>query len=79
MMEDRECMVVARVWQGVGVALAVLQLCTSQDFHQVVPRFLDHAGQAERAKLIDDFAATAVVIVAIIDVEDILHGGGQGP
>lgn len=56
--------------------------CTSaqgQDFRQVAPRFPDHAGQAERVELVGNFAAAAAAIVAAVDVEDILHGGGQGP
>jgi len=43
----------------------------------VAPRFPDHARQAEWAELVGDFAATAATIVATIDVEDILRGGGQ--
>jgi hypothetical protein len=67
LMEDHERAVVARVWQGVGVTLATMQLCTSQDFHQVEPRFLDHARQAERVESVSDFATTtAAVVVAFI-------------
>ena len=40
------------------------------------PGFSDHVGQA---KLVDDFAAAVATIVAIMDVEDILRGSGQGP
>jgi hypothetical protein len=42
-MGDHERVVVAGVWQGADVALATMQLHTSQDFHQVEPRFLDHS------------------------------------
>ena len=52
-----------------------MQLCTGQDFHWVEPGFLGHVVQAERAELVDDFAATA----AAVKVEDFLRGGGQGP
>jgi len=45
----------------------------------VAPRFLDHASQEEWAELVGGFAATAAAIVAAINVEDILHGDGQGP
>jgi hypothetical protein len=45
----------------------------------VAPKFPDHAKQVERAKLVDGFAAAATAVVAIVDVEDILCGGGQGP
>ena len=42
-------------------------------------RFLDHASQAERVELVGGFAAVATAVVATINVEDILRGGGQGP
>ena len=29
--------------------------------------------------LVSDFAAATAVIVSTVNVEDILHGGGQGP
>ena len=64
---------------GASVALVTLQLHTVQDFHQVVPGFPDHDGQVERAKLVGDFATTIVVVVATVNVEDILYDGGQGP
>jgi hypothetical protein len=41
--------------------------------------FSDHAGLEERVALVGDFATTAVAIVATMNVEDILRGGGQGP
>jgi hypothetical protein len=40
----------------------------------VEPRFLNHAGQAERVELVGSFGAATVV--ATVDVEGILHGGG---
>ena len=40
------------------------------------PGFLDHAKQAE---MVGEFAAATTAIVATMDVENILHGGGQGP
>ena len=43
LMEDHERAVVAKIRQGADVALAALQLRTGQDFHQVEPRFLNHA------------------------------------
>jgi hypothetical protein len=45
----------------------------------VEPGFPDHVGQAERAELVGDFAAAAAAVVAAVNVEDILRGGGQGP
>ena len=45
----------------------------------MVPRFLDFSRQAERVELVADFAATTAAVVAAMDVEDILRGGGQGP
>ena len=78
-MEDHEGVVVVGIWQGAGVTLATLQLRTSQDFCHVALWFPDHARQAERVELVDDFAATAAAIMAAINVEDILRGDGQGP
>lgn len=43
------------------------------------PGFHGHAGQAEQADLVDDFAAAVAAVVATMDVEDILCGGGRGP
>jgi hypothetical protein len=68
--------VVAGIWQGAGIALAALQLRTGQDFPQVA---LDHVGQAERVELVGGFAAAVASIVATVNVEDIVRGGGQGP
>jgi hypothetical protein len=79
LMEDRERAVVAKIRQGASVALAALQLSTGRDFHQVAPRFLDHASQVERAELVGGFTATAAAVVVAVNVEDILHGGGQEP
>ena len=42
-MEDHEQCVVARIQHGASVALAAMQLCTSQDFHRVEPGFSGHA------------------------------------
>jgi hypothetical protein len=42
----------------------------------VVLGFSDHVSQAERAELVGSFTAAATAIVAAVDVEDILHGGG---
>lgn len=36
------------------------------------PWFSNHAGQAERAELVGDFATAAAAVVATVDVEDIL-------
>jgi hypothetical protein len=78
-MVDHERAVVVGVWQGASVALATLQFCTGQDFQWVAPRFSDHARQAEPAKLVGDFAVAAAAVVALVNMEDILCGGGQGP
>ena len=40
--EDRERAVVAGIWQGVGVALAAMQLRTRMNLHQVMPGFPEH-------------------------------------
>ena len=69
----------ARIWQGAGVALTALQLRTGQDFRLVAPGFSDHARLAEWAELVSSFATDAAAIVAAMNVEDILYGGGQGP
>ena len=42
----------------------------------MVPGFPKHVRQEERTTLVDDFAATTDVVVATVDVEDILCGGG---
>ena len=76
LMEDHERMVVTRVRQGATVALTALQLRTSLDFCQVAPGFPGHAGLVVRAKLVRDFAATTVAVMATVDMEDILHDGG---
>lgn len=77
LLEDRERAVVAGNRQGAGVALASAQLRTGQDFHGVEPGFLDRARQAERVELVGGFTATAaVIVVAVVDVEGILHGSG---
>ena len=78
-MEDRERVVVAGIQYGASVALTTLQLCTDQDFHRVVPGFLDHAGQVERVELVSGFVAAAAIVFAMVDMEEILHGSGQGP
>jgi hypothetical protein len=56
-----------------------MQLRIGQDFRWVAPGFLGHAGQAKQAKLVGDFAAAVATVVAIVNVEDILRDGGQGP
>jgi hypothetical protein len=40
----------------------------------VEPRFLNHVGQAERVELVSSFVTATVM--ATVDVEGILHGGG---
>ena len=70
---------VARVQYKASVALAAMQLRTSQDFHRVVPGFPAHAGPAKRAELVGDFAFAASTIMAAVNMEDVLHGAGQGP
>ena len=45
----------------------------------MAPGFPDHASQAERAEMVGGFATAAVIIVATVNMEDILCGGGQGP
>jgi hypothetical protein len=75
MVEDLERAVVVGIRQGAGVALTAMQLRTGQNLRRVEPGFPDHAGQEERVEMVSDFAAT----VAAVNMEDILHGGGQGP
>lgn len=48
---------VARFWQGAGVALAAMQLCIGRDFRRVEPRFPADAGLEERAELVIGFIA----------------------
>jgi hypothetical protein len=75
-MVDPERAVVVGVRQGASVALATLQLCTGQDFHRVAPGFPSHARQAEPVKLVGNFATAAATVVALVNMEDILCGGG---
>ena len=56
-----------------------MQLRTGQDLRRMELGFPNHAGQEERVELVGDFTATAATIVATVNKEDILRGGGQGP
>jgi hypothetical protein len=38
----------------------------------MAPGFPNHARQAKRAKLVGDFTATAAIVVAAVNMEDIL-------
>lgn len=73
-MKDRERAVVTGIRQGAGVTLAAAQLRICQDLHGVEPRFSGPTTQAEQVKLVGGFAAAAVM--ADVDVEGILRGGG---
>ena len=79
LMEDCECAVVTGIYEGAGVALATLQLRIGQNFHQVAPGFPNYTSQAERAEMVGGFATAAATVVAAVNMEDILYGGGQGP
>jgi hypothetical protein len=46
------------------------------NLHWVTPGFPEHARQEKWMAWVNDFAATADAVVAIVDVEEILHGGG---
>jgi len=78
-MEDCERAMVLGIRQGAGVALAAMHLRTGQDFRRVEPGFLGLARLAEQSELVSDFAVAVATIVATVNVEDILRGGGQGP
>ena len=43
---------------------------------QVMPRFSECVRPEEQDELVNNFTATANAIVAAVDVEEILHGGG---
>ena len=43
---------------------------------RVMPRFPEHAGQEEWMARVNDFTAAIDVIIATVDVEEILHDGG---
>lgn len=49
-----------------------------QDLRGVEPGFSDCIRQAERVKLVGGFIAVVAAIVATMDVEGILRGGGCG-
>ena len=67
---------VAGIQQGASVALATMQLWTEVNLHRVVPGFPEDAGQEERTARVNKFAAAADAVIAAMDVEEILHGGG---
>ena len=46
------------------------------DLRRVSIGFPERVEQKKRAELVNDFAATSATIVAIVDVEGILHGDG---
>ena len=46
------------------------------NLRQVMPRFSEYAGQEERTMWVNDFATTTDVVVATVDVEEILRDGG---
>lgn len=74
--EDHERVTMAGIRQGAGVALAAMQLRVRMDLRRVVPRFPERVGQEERRARVNDFAAAADAVVAAVDVEEILRGGG---
>jgi cephalosporin-C deacetylase-like acetyl esterase len=75
-VEDHERAVVAGIRQGAGVALAAMQLRVRLDLHWVAPGFPEFVEQEKRVELVNDFAAASAAVVAAMNVEDILHGGG---
>jgi hypothetical protein len=76
LVEDHEWVVVAGIWQGASVALAAMQLWIRVNLRRVAPGFPEHVRPGQRAELVKDFATAADAIVAAVDVEEILHGGG---
>lgn len=52
---------------------------SGHDLHHLEPGFSDHAMLEEWEELVSDFITAAEAIVAAMNVEDILHGTGQGP
>ena len=64
------------IWQGADVDLATMQLRIGMNLHRVTPRFLEHVGQEERMAWVNDIATAADVVVATVDVEEILRDGG---
>ena len=69
-------------WESSREPVSPSPPCSSaptKTFCRVELGFPGHAGQVEQAEPVDDFAATAVAVVAIVNVEDILCSGGQGP
>ena len=75
-VEDHERAMVARTRQGASVTLASMQLWTGMNLCRVTPRFPEHTRQEERMTRVNDFAAAADVVVAVVDVVEILCGGG---
>ena len=79
MVEDRERVVVVWIRQGANIALAAMQLRTGVNLHRVVPRFPEHVRPEERTRLVNDFATAVDPIIAIVDVEEVIHGDGWEP
>jgi hypothetical protein len=53
-----------------------MQLRTEVNLRRVTPRFPEHARQEEQTARFKDFAAAIDAAIAIVDVEEILYGGG---
>jgi hypothetical protein len=53
-----------------------MQLWNGVNLRRVTPRFPEHAGQEEQTARVKDFIAAADAAIAIMDVEEILCGGG---
>ena len=66
----------AGIWHGANVALAAMQLRTGVNLHRVVPGFPERFRPEERAELVNNFATTTDTIVAVMDVEEVIHGDG---
>ena len=74
--EDHRRAMSFRIQQGAVVALAIAQLRSVHELNRLEPGFSNNAKQEVRVALIGDFVATAEATVAIVSMEDILHGHG---
>ena len=53
-----------------------MQLWTRVNLRRGMPGFLEHAPREEWMAWVNDFAAAADAVFAIMHVEEILHSGG---
>ena len=66
------------VHHGATTALAVAQLRSGQDLHEVEPGFPPESSWDEIDKLVSDFTDAAEAVIASVDVVDIISNAPDG-